>query len=499
MDTNNNLITLSNSPSGDGGVRHKKPPVILQNVLIENYAAEGKCISRVNGKAVFIENVVPGDVADVQLFKNKKDWAEGFPISFKSYSPERVSPFCEHFGVCGGCRWQHLPYEKQLQYKQQQVWDNLTRIAKIELPDMMPIIGCKETRRYRNKLEYTFSNKRYVPDNEFANLTREEKETAHKKNVAGYHAKGVFDKVVEINTCHLQNEPTNLIRKAIADFGEKNRLPFYDIRQHTGWLRNAQVRMTTTGELMVNIVIGYEDKLHQKELQQQLANQFTNITTLLFTINPKWNDSINDLSPQAVSGNGFIYEKLEKFIFKISPKSFFQTNSKQAEILYQVTRDFAQLDGTQTVYDLYCGTGSIGIFVSGKAKKIIGVEMIEDAIADAWENAAINNIQHAEFFCGDVITVCNEEFFETHGKPDVIITDPPRAGMNEKLVKKLLTIEAPLLVYVSCNPATQARDLQWLDAKYKVTKIQPVDMFPHTHHIENVVQLTLKKQASPLL
>ena len=493
MDTNNNLITLSSSPPRrTGSSKHRKPPVVLPDVLVENYAAEGKCISRVNGKAVFIENVVPGDVVDVRLIKNKKDWAEGFPIQFKTYSDERVTPFCEHFGVCGGCQWQHLPYQKQLQYKQQQVIDNFTRIAKIPLPQINNIIGCEKTRRYRNKLEYTFSNKRYVPDAEFAVLTVEEKATTHVKNVAGYHAKGVWDKVVEINTCHLQEEPTNDIRKAIVAYGNENKLPFYDIKQHNGWLRNVQVRTTTTGECMVNIVVGYEEKNHQQQLKEVLLKQFTNITTLLFTINAKWNDSLFDLSPEAVSGTGFIYEKLDKFLFKISPKSFFQTNSLQAEVLYTITRDFAELTGTQTVYDLYCGTGSIGIFVSGGAKKIIGVEMVEDAIRDAKENAALNGIQQAQFFSGDVIKICSDDFFAAHGKPDVIITDPPRAGMNEKLVGKLLSVAAPLLVYVSCNPATQARDLMMLSEKYEVTKIQPVDMFPHTHHIECVVQLKLK-------
>ncbi len=475
-------------------MRHRKPPIILQNILVEKYAAEGKCISRVDGKAVFIENVVPGDVVDVLLHKNKKDWAEGSPTAFHQYSAERVQPFCEHFGVCGGCQWQHLPYEKQLEYKQQQVADNFARIAKVSLPEINAIKGCSETRYYRNKLEYTYSNKRFVPDEEFKQLSTEEKILAHDKNVGGYHTKGVWDKVVEINTCHLQPEPTNEIRKAIAVYASENKLPFYDIRQHTGWLRNVQIRLTTTGELMVNIVVGYEEKKHQLLLQKHLLERFQNITTLLFTINPKWNDSTNDLAPQTVYGSGFIHEQLDDFRFKISPKSFFQTNSHQAETLYKITCDFAQLDGTQTVYDLYCGTGSIGIFVSRGAKKVIGVEMIADAISDAKENAALNNVDHAQFFCGDVTEVCNDEFFEQHGRPDVIISDPPRAGMSEKLVQKLLAIEAPLLVYVSCNPATQARDLLWLDPKYTVTKIQPVDMFPHTHHIENVVQLTLKKE-----
>jgi 23S rRNA (uracil1939-C5)-methyltransferase len=313
------------------------------------------------------------------------------------------------------------------------------------------------------------------------------------KGAAGFHAKGFFEKVVEIDTCRLQAEPTNKIRKVVADFARKNQLPFYDIRNHTGWLRTMQVRNTTTGEWMINIVFGYEEEKMRKQLLDTLLEQFPEITTLLYTINPKHNDSIYDLTPVVYFGNGYIVEKLEQFRFKISPKSFFQTNTKQAERLYQVTRDFAQLDGTQILYDLYCGTGSIGIFAGNAAKKIIGVETIAEAIEDAKENAQLNNIQHAFFYTGDVVKVCNDAFFEQHGKPDVIITDPPRAGMQEKLIKKLLDIEAPLMVYVSCNPATQARDLQLLSEKYSVEKIQPVDMFPHTLHIENVAQLKLKK------
>lgn len=474
-------------------MRRKYPPVILKDIPVEKYAAEGKCVSRVNGKAIFIENVVPGDVVDVQLAKNKKDWAEGFPVAFKQFSAGRVTPFCEHFGVCGGCQWQHLPYEKQLQFKQQQVQDNLERIARIPSLQINAIKGCSETRRYRNKLEYTFSNQQFVPDEEFRKLNSDQKISVHNKNVAGYHARGVWDKVLPINTCHLQHEPTNEIRKTIVDWGTEKGVSFYDIRQHTGWLRNVQIRTTTTGELMVNVIVGYEDEEHQNALQKRLLENFSAITTLLFTINRKWNDSISDLSPQTVWGRGFIYERLEDFTFKISPKSFFQTNTRQAEILYAVARDFAELDGTQTVYDLYCGTGSIGIFVSRFAKQVVGVEMIADAIEDAKENAAINNINHAGFWCGDVVEICNDDFFTTHGKPDVVITDPPRAGMQEKLVNKLLSVEAPLIVYVSCNPATQARDLLLLSTKYNVTKIQPVDMFPHTHHIENVVQLKLRK------
>lgn len=460
---------------------------MLQNVLVEDYAAEGKSLARVDGKVVFIENVIPGDVVDVQLFKNKKDWAEGFPLRFNEYSKDRVNPFCSHFGTCGGCQWQMLPYEKQLSYKQKQVSEALKRIAKVQVPEMLPIIGAEQTRQYRNKIEYTFSNKKYLPIDEL------KAGASNQKDVAGFHAKGVFDKVVEINVCYLQDEPTNQLRNAIRDFAVENKMPFYDIKTHQGWLRNMQVRLATTGELMVNIVLGYEDEPNRNLLLNYVLKQFPQITTLLYTINTKWNDSMYELVPRVFFGKGYIIEKLENFEFKISPKSFFQTNSRQGEKLYQVTRSFAELTGNETVYDLYCGTGSIGIFVSKHAKKIIGVETVAEAIADAKENAVLNNLTHADFFAGDVIDVCDDAFFETNGRPDVIITDPPRAGMHEKLVKKLLAMEAPLIVYVSCNPATQARDLAILDEKYTVEKIQPVDMFPHTHHIENVVQLKLRK------
>ena len=466
-------------------------------MLVENYAAEGKSLARVDGKVIFIEGTVPGDVVDIQLTKSKKDWAEAYPLAFKKYAENRVTPFCEHFGVCGGCQWQMLPYKKQLIYKQQQVTDNLGRIGKVEMPPILPIIGANQTIGYRNKLEYTYATRRFIPKEEFQQLRAEDKLTEEIEGTigaAGFHAKGQFDKVVEINVCHLQEEPTNLIRKAIVTFAKENKHTFYDIRNHEGWLRNVMIRIATTGEVMVNIVLGFEDKNAQQSLIDFLLQQFPSITTLLITINRKFNDSIYDLTPVVHFGNGYIIEKLEDFQFKISPKSFFQTNTLQAEKLYRITREFAELNGTQTVYDLYCGTGSIGIFCSKEAKKIIGVELIEDAIKDAEENAALNNINHSFFTAGDVITICNGDFFATHGKPDVVITDPPRAGMHEKLVKKLLEIAAPLIVYVSCNPATQARDLALLDEKYVVTKIQPVDMFPHTHHIENVVQLKLRKE-----
>jgi len=461
---------------------------ILNRLLVENYAAEGKSLARVDGKVIFMEQVVPGDVVNVRVTKNKKDWAEAQVLNIEEYSVDRVQPFCQHFGVCGGCQWQMLPYEKQLQYKEQQVRDNLSRIGKVQLPAINPIIGAQKTRYYRNKIEYTFSSKKFLLPNQLHNPN-----ISNEESVAGYHAKGFFDKIVDIQTCYLQEEPTNALRMAIKEFAISNGFSFYDIRNHDGFMRNMQVRLCRTGELMVNIIFGYDDEEKRSLLLEYIQGQFPSITTLFYTINTKWNDSMTDLFPQVFSGKGYAIEMLEEFQFKVGPKSFFQTNTEQAEKLYQVTREFAELSGKEIVYDLYCGTGSIGIFVSKNAKKIIGVESIAEAVHDAKENATLNHIDHATFFVGDVVDVCNNEFFAANGRPDVIITDPPRAGMHENLVRKILEMEAPLLVYVSCNPATQARDLNWLDEKYEVTKIQPVDMFPHTHHIENIVQLKLKK------
>lgn len=460
---------------------------MLQNILVEDYAAEGKSLARVEGKVIFIENAVPGDIVDIRLSKSKKDWAEGKAVFFHQYSPQRVTPFCEHFGICGGCQWQMLPYADQLSFKQKQVSDNLQRIGKVPMPEFEPIMGAAETRYYRNKIEYTFGNKRYLLPEEVADANRSSLE-----DVAGYHVKGLFDKIVDIRKCHLQAEPTNEIRLAVKHYAITNGLSFYDIRNHNGFLRNMQIRLCRSGELMVNLIFGYEDADQRTRLLDHLLQLFPGITTLLFTINSKMNDSLYDLSPQPYFGKGYVIETLEDFKFKIGPKSFFQTNTGQGERLYQVTRDYAELTGNETVYDLYCGTGSIGLFVSKHAKKIIGVELVDEAIDDARENALLNGIAHAEFFAGDVIKICDDAFFARHGRPDVIITDPPRAGMHEKLVEKILDIAAPLVVYVSCNPATQARDLSLLAAKYDVTRIRPVDMFPHTHHIENVVQLKLR-------
>lgn len=472
--------------------RKKKRNTILEKILIEDFAAEGKSLARWEGKVVFVERTVPGDVVDVFLYKNKKDWAEGYPLTFHQLSPDRITPFCEHFGDCGGCQWQMVPYEKQLQFKQQQVKDALQRIGKIPLPEFLPIIGAKENKYYRNKIEYTFGSMKYIPEVEYnkapLNPTSEDRETG----AAGFHAKGLFDKVVDIHRCHLQAEPSNEIRETIREYAIANHLSFYDVRKHTGYLRNVQLRICSTGEVMANVIVAEDDPEKTKKLLEYLVEKVPAITTLVYTVNTKWNDSLHDQQPITFFGKGFVIEKLEDFQFKIGPKSFFQTNTSQGERLYKVARDFAELSGKEIVYDLYCGTGSIGIFVSKLAKKIIGVEMIGAAIADAKENAAMNNLSSAEFFTGDVIDICNDEFFETHGRPDVIITDPPRMGMHPKLVNKLLEIAAPVIVYVSCNPATQGRDLNLLGEKYDVTKVQPVDMFPHTHHMENVVQLKLK-------
>jgi 23S rRNA (uracil1939-C5)-methyltransferase len=492
-------------------VRKKHKLRILESVTIEDYAAEGKSIARVDGKVIFVEGAVPGDVVNIQLGKSKKDWAEGRAIHFHSYATERTNPFCSHFGLCGGCKWQMLPYEKQLEYKQREVEQNLKRIGRIELPQLLPIAGAKQTKYYRNKLEYTFSNKRYLTREELAKRDEEKKlpeeqlinaETAAglqpsipaETGALGFHVPRIFDKIIDIETCYLQQEPNNAIRNFVRAFAVKHKFTFYDIRAHQGWLRTMIFRMTSTGEVMVNITFGYDDEVNRKLLFDALLHEFPEITTLLYTINPKWNDSIYDLQPQTYFGNGYVTEKLEEFVFKIGPKSFFQTNTKQAEELYKITRNFAKLTGNELLYDLYCGTGSIGIFCSKGAKQIIGVEAIEEAIADAKENAAMNGLANTNFYAGDVIHICNDDFFTAHGRPDVIITDPPRAGMHEKLVKKLLDIAAPRIVYVSCNTATQARDLQLLNEKYIVEQLQPVDMFPHTHHIENVAALTLRKE-----
>lgn len=472
----------------------RKKKLVLEHLQVSGYAAGGKSIAKLEGKVVFIEGAVPGDVVDVRLNKNKKDWAEGKAIRFRSYSSERTTPFCKHFGVCGGCKWQMLPYEKQLEYKFQEVEQQMKRIGKINIPEMQPIAGASETQYYRNKLEFTFSSKKYFTEDEIGAMEMPAEGPRGLPSIPalGFHVPGSFDKVIDIDECFLQAVPSNAIRNGIRTHALQKGYSFYDIRNHTGMLRNLLIRLCTTGDLMVNLVFGEDDEMVREDMMDYIKKEFPSITSLYYTVNRKFNDSLGDQHPILYNGNAFAIEQLGGLKFKVGPKSFFQTNSSQAEQLYQITKDFAELKGTEIVYDLYCGTGSIGIFVSDKAAKVIGVEVISEAIDDAHENAAMNGIDNTLFYAGDVADICTTAFFETHGRPDVIITDPPRAGMHEKLVQQILTMEAPLVVYVSCNPATQARDLQLLAEKYAVTAIRPVDMFPHTHHIENVVQLKLR-------
>jgi 23S rRNA (uracil1939-C5)-methyltransferase len=467
-------------------VRRKK--YTLENVLVSAYAAEGKSLTRIDGKVLFIEGAVPGDVVDVFVTKDKKDWAEGKATKIKEYSQDRVTPFCIHFGICGGCKWQMLPYEKQLEYKEQEVRDVFKRIGKLGDVPVLSILGSEKTIHYRNKLEFTFSNKKFLPAEELRALGENE----WPGGALGYHVPKLYDKIIDITECWLMDDVNNKVRNIIRDFAKTHDYSYYDIKEHKGFLRNIILRYTTTGELMVNIIFGQDDVEKREALCNYLLENIPEITTLLFTINPKWNDSIYDLNPQIVSGRGFVIEKLEEFEFKISPKSFFQTNTQQAEVLYNLVKDFAELKGDETIYDLYCGTGSIGIFLSKSVKKIIGVDVIEEAIKDAKENTELNHLTDTFFYAGDVIEICNDDFFKTHGQPDVVIIDPPRAGLHGKLVQKLIEIAPPKMIYVSCNVATQARDLHLLNETFEVEKLQPVDMFPHTHHIECVALLKLR-------
>lgn len=456
----------------------------LENISIEKYAAEGKSIAYWEDKVVFVQGAIPGDVVNAFVFKNKKDWAEARINEVVKPSDLRKEPFCDHFELCGGCKWQMLGYEQQVIYKDQQVHDQLERLGNIEVEEYLPIIPCKEDRLYRNKMEFTFSNKRYLGKEDM------EARLPFEKEVLGFHAPKVFDKIIDIETCYLQAEPTNAIKNFVRQYALENDLSFQDIRNHEGFLRNLIIRMNKKGDVLLNIVVRENDQEKIKSLCEALQKEFDAITSLHYTVNAKMNDSIYDLQVSHFSGEKFITETLGDVRFKISPKSFFQTNSKQAEVLYDVVKEFVgQVD---TLYDLYCGTGSIGLYLANNCKKLIGVETVEDAIADAKTNALNNQIDHSSFFAGDVIKVCTSSFFAEHGKPDCIIVDPPRAGMHNKLVEKLKEIAAPRIVYVSCNPATQARDLAELAELYSIKKSQAVDMFPQTHHIENVVLLELK-------
>ena len=467
-------------------MRKKRKSIVFEEVKIESMAAEGKCIARVDDKVIFVKEAAPGDVADIQITRKKKSFMEGVPIKFHEYSDKRSEPFCEHFGICGGCKWQHINYETQLFYKRQQVIDSLERIAKVELPDIQPILSSENTRYYRNKMEYTFTNRKW--------LTPEEIKSGEEINrdAVGFHIPGRFDWVIDIEKCHLQDDISNKIRLEIKKFAKYNDLSFYDILKNNGLLRILIVRITSLGEIMVIVQFGENDTPKIDLLLSHVKETFPEITSLQYVINTKKNDTFNDLEVKTFSGKSYITEQLENLKFRIGPKSFFQTNSQQALTLYEVARDFAGLNGDEIVYDLYTGTGTIANFVAKGAKKVIGLEYVEDAIKDANINSEINGITNAEFFAGDIKNLLDDEFLSEHGQPDVIITDPPRAGMHADVVGMLLKAKAQKIVYISCNPATQARDVALLDAHYKVTKVQPVDMFPQTHHVENVVLLELK-------
>ncbi|VBB48142.1 Uncharacterized RNA methyltransferase BT_0643 [uncultured Paludibacter sp.] len=464
--------------------RNKKPLPILENISITGIAAEGKAIAKINDLVIFVPYAVPGDVADLQVTKKKSSFMEARVINFRKYAENRQEAFCRHFGICGGCKWQLLPYTEQLKYKQLEVENNLKRIGKVELPEVSPILASKKTEFYRNKLEFTFSNRRWRTTEEIN--SNKEFDTM---NAVGFHIPGMFDKVLDIEKCWLQDDIQNQIRNEIRNYALKHHLEFFDLKNQEGFLRTMLVRTTSTGELMVIMVFFREDKKEREALLKHIANKFPQITSLLYVINSKANDTITDQEIQTYKGKDYIIEEMEELKFKIGPKSFYQTNSEQAYELYKVARNFAQLTGNELVYDLYTGTGTIANFIAKDAKKVIGVEYVPEAIEDAKVNSSLNDIENTLFFAGDMKNILNEEFVKTHGKPDVIITDPPRAGMHNDVVKAILFAEPEKIVYVSCNSATQARDLNLLDEKYKVTAVQPVDMFPHTHHVENVVQL----------
>lgn len=467
-------------------MRKKKEPVILQNIEIESIAAEGNALAHVEGKVLFVPWCIPGDIVDVRVTKKKSAYMEGVMQRIVTPSPLRLEPFCEHYTVCGGCKWQPLPYDLQLKYKQQQVEDQLKRIGKLVLPPIEPILGSEKTVEYRNKLEITFSNKRWILSGEDA-----EGLSDVEKLGLGFHISGFFDKVLDIKKCHLQASPSNEIRLWIKQYAIDNGLSFFDLREQTGLLRNLVIRTASTGEVMVIVVFACESE-HITELMEELKNAFPQINSLYYIVNTKRNDSISDQTPILFSGSDAIYEQMEDLKFKIGPKSFYQTNSLQAYRLYSVVREFADLKGNEIVYDLYTGTGTIGLFLSNNAAKVVGIEYVPEAIEDAKVNASNNGRANAFFFAGDMKDMLTGDFINENGKPDVVILDPPRAGIHPSVAEVLLQAQAPRMVYVSCNPATQARDLALLQEKYEITRVRPVDMFPHTHHVENVVALKLR-------
>ncbi|MEZ7712239.1 23S rRNA (uracil(1939)-C(5))-methyltransferase RlmD [Segatella salivae] len=474
--------------------RKHKPLPLLEHITIESVAAEGKCIFHYDDKVVFVPFCVPGDVVDVQITKKKHSFMEGRVERIISYSKVREIPMCEHFGICGGCKWQNLPYEEQLKAKQQQVFDQLTRIGKVELPPFQPILGSVKTKEYRNKLEFGCANKRWYTKEEIAALPPKEEgqEGNLSESAIGFHITGAFDKIYPIKKCWLMDDLHNEIRNEISRYAKEKSISFYDIRAQHGLLRDLMMRNSNTGEFMLLVQFHYDeegDEQKAMQLLQHIADTFPQITSLIYVDNQKGNDTFGDLELTTFKGTDFIYETMEDLKFKVGPKSFYQTNTDQAYHLYCVARSFAQLTGGELVYDLYTGTGTIANFVAHQAKQVIGIEYVPEAIEDAKENSHVNGINNTLFYAGDMKDILTDDFIQEHGQPDVIITDPPRAGMHADVVKVILNAAPKRIVYVSCNPATQARDLQLMDADYKVVAVQPVDMFPHTPHVENVVLL----------
>ena len=470
--------------------RKKKPFPVLENITITDVAAEGKALTRVGEMVVFVPFAVPGDIVDLQIKKKKHSYCEAEVVRFIKYSNVRATPKCEHFGVCGGCKWQNLPYEEQLKAKQKQVYDQLRRIGKVELPEFQPIMGSVKTFEYRNKLEFGCCNKRWLTKDQVASGFKYDN-----MNGIGFHITGAFDKILPIEKCWLMDDIHNQIRNAIRDYAFENNLNFFDLRGQKGLLRDIIIRNSNTGEWMVIVQFHYDqegDEQKAKALLQHVADRFPQITALMYVNNQKCNDTIGDQDVMVFKGNDHIFETMEGLKFKVGPKSFYQTNTDQAYLLYKVAREFAQLTGEEIVYDLYTGTGTIANFVAHKAKKVIGIEYVPEAIEDAKVNSQVNGIENTSFFAGDMKDILTDDFIAEHGRPDVIITDPPRAGMHPDVISVIMKARPKRIVYVSCNPSTQARDLQLLDAEYKVVKVQPVDMFPHTPHVENVVLLKLK-------
>ena len=469
----------------------KKNLPLLEHVTITDFAAEGKSIARIDGYVVFVPFVVPGDVVDLQVTRKKHSFMEAKAVKFYEKSPHRVVPFCPHFGVCGGCKWQTLDYSKQLEYKQQQVVDALERIGKVTIPEVRPILGAANIQEYRNKLEFSFSNKRWLTEEEIAQSV-----TYDNMNGVGFHIPGAFDKVLDIQECHLMDNLQNRVRNQLREYAYAHQLTFFDLRAQTGLLRDIIFRTSNSGEVMLVIQFHIESEQEKQQAQdvlQFLEQSFPELTTILWVNNLKCNDTIGDLDIQVFKGKGYVYELMEDLKFKVGPKSFYQTNNEQAYKLYKTVRDFCQLKGDELVYDLYTGTGTIANFVARQCREVIGIEYVPEAIEDAHINAELNNIHNAKFFAGDMKDVLNEDFIQKYGRPDVLITDPPRVGMHKDVVDVILATSPQRIVYVSCNPSTQARDVQLLSSRYDIIMIQPVDMFPHTQHIENVLLMELKR------